>query len=217
MEAAMPYKWNPKANRYQWFNGSAYFVPKTQVMAWVDQSLAATGVSTDTLAELLSSGSLSPTDWKARMQLHIKDEYTRQYITGIGGRQNMTPSDWGRVGRMLRDQYGYLDGFAKDVATKNLTEGQIKARARMYVNSARQAYEKANGIVAKKWGADEVYWSLDSSVENCGDCVGFNSLGWQLVDSDPYQGAEPGSGATVCLTNCHCSKIYRNGDTGQEF
>lgn len=213
----MPYKWNPKASRYQWFNGSAYFVAKSTVMQWVDQSLAITGVSTDTLGALVANGSLSPVDWNIRMRQFIKDEYIRQYVTGIGGRANMTPSDWGRIGNMLKYQYNRLDNFQNDIMTKQLTEGQIKARARMYVNSARQAFEKANEIVAKNWGADEVYWGIDPGVENCADCIAYNAMGWQRIENDPYNKAYPGSGDTICLTNCHCGLSFRNSVTGEEF
>jgi len=213
----MPYKWNPKANRYMWFNGKTYFVSRTTVLAWVDKSIASTGAVADTLANLVSSGRLAPVDWNVLMRQHIKDEYIRQYITAVGGRANMTKADWGRMGGMLKEQYGYLDGFYKQVQGGNLTEGQIKSRARMYINSAREAFERGTAKVAKAWGADEVYWEIDPLVENGPGGITYNSLGWVKIASDPYGGNFPGSGGTPCLTACHCGLKYRNSKTGQEF
>lgn len=210
------YKWNPKANRYQWFNGSARFVSRETVMAWVDKSLAATGATSDMLGSMAYNGEIAPRDWAERMRTQIKDEIVRQYITGIGGRQNMTQSDWGRVGTIIKDQYKYFRGFAAQVAEGTLTEGQIQARSRMYINSAREAFEKATKKVAKKWGAAEVYWDVDASVENCPGCLNYSALGWVPVDADAYEGNYPGSGSTQCLTNCHCSLKYRNAD-GVEY
>lgn len=213
----MPYKWNPNANRYMWFNGKTYFVSRATVLAWVDSSLRATGSVADTLAGLVANNQIAPADWYDLMRQHIKDEYIRQYITAIGGRSNMTQSDWGKIGAMIKEQYNYLKGFLDLIRGGNLTEGQIRARARMYINSAREAFSKATEKVAKKWGADEVYWDIDATVENCPDCTNYNLMGWQLIDSDPYKGNYPGSGGTVCLTSCHCALRYRNSKTGQEF
>lgn len=213
----MPYKWNPGAKRYQWFNGRTYFVSRATVLEWVDKSLKASGSAVDLLSNLVANGNISPNDWMPLMRQYIKDEYIRQYITAIGGRSNMTQSDWGRIGSMLKEQYKYLSGFQAQIAGGNLTEGQIRARARMYINSAREAFEKGNRDVALKWGADEMYWDIDTSVENCPDCITYNAMGWVKIEINPYDGNYPGSGGTVCLTNCHCGIIYRNSKTGEEF
>ena len=213
----MPYKWNPKAQRYQWFNGKARFVSREEVMNWIYSSLRATSTVTDTLAKLVKDQIIAPRDWYEMMKQNIKDEYIRQYITGIGGRANMKAADWGRIGAMVKEQYGWLTGFYQQIKDGKLSEAQIAMRARMYINSAREAYEKANAIVAIKWGADEVYWDVDPSVENCTGCIGFQSLGWSKIASNPYGGAYPGSGNTPCLTSCHCTLHYRNSITGEEF
>ena len=43
---------------------------------------------------------------------------------------------------MLRDQYHHLDGFAADIAAGRLSEAQIRARARMYVDAGHLAFER---------------------------------------------------------------------------
>ena len=73
-------------------------------------------------------------------------EYIQLGILGRGGRDQMTQSDWGRIGQMLRSQYGYLDGFMDEIANGNLTEGQIRSRLNMYYESAQSSYETMNAI-----------------------------------------------------------------------
>jgi hypothetical protein len=165
----------------------------------------------ETLAYMVSDGTLSPIDWHQAMRQEIKREYIRQYLLGIGGLDQMTYADWGSIGGMLKEQYGWLNGFAEVVG--DLSEQQILSRSAMYSNSAREAFERANGRVAVKWGADEELWVLDPTVENCNDCIEFELMGWQPIGTFPY----PGQGATQCLTNCHCTKYYRNSQTGEEW
>lgn len=209
----MAWKWNEKAARYMWVNGKSRFLSRAQVMSWVDASLKASAQATSTLAQLAHDKMLAPRDWETAMRREIKDEYIRQYLLGRGGRSQMTQRDWGKVGSMLKEQYGYLSGFAGDIAQGNLSEDQIRARSEMYVNSAREAYESANGVVAKAWGADEESWSVDPSVENCGDCLAYQAEGWKPLGYFPL----PGDGSTQCLTNCHCYKEYRKSETGETF
>ena len=119
----------------------------------MQNSLGVTGAVVDVLAGYAAQGVLNAGDFGALFREEIKKEYIRQYLLGIGGRDQMTAADWGSIGGMLREQYRFLDGFLAEIAAGNLTEAQIMARARMYINSAREAYERAHGRVAGKLGA----------------------------------------------------------------
>jgi len=140
------WKWNSRARRY-YNDETGQFMPRTTVLNYVQGSINAGGLVTDTLADLVTQGRLSPPDWRDMMREEIKREYIRQYLLGIGGRDQMTFEDWGRLGGMLKEQYGYLEGFYKEI--DKLSEGQVAVRARMYSASAREAYERANG---QAWG-----------------------------------------------------------------
>lgn len=209
------YYWDSLIGRYRDERGR--FVAKDTVYEFVNKSLQISGNVVETLSGWVYDGNISVNDWLASMKAEIKDEYIRQYLSFIGGRESMTSADWGRIGGMLSEQYGYLKGFAQDIATGNLTEAQINARAQMYINSAREARERARRISAEKADFDEVYWELNPQLENCPGCVEFNAMGWQLADDDPYKGATPGSGDTVCLTACGCGLVWRNSKTGKEY
>jgi hypothetical protein len=142
------WKWNSEARRY-YNDDTGLFMAKDTVLGFVHDSFEGTGLVTDTLANLLGENRLAPADWRFLMREEIKREYIRQYLLGIGGREQMTQADWGRIGGMLTDQYRYLDDFYKENAAGALSEAQVAARSRMYIRSAREAYERAN---AQAWG-----------------------------------------------------------------
>jgi len=208
----MAWAWNEAARRY--YNpATGRFLTRTQALGFVEQSLAATASATDLLANYVANDLLAVADWRLLMREEIKGEYIRQACLGRGGRAQMTQSDWGLVGSQIKEQYRYLDGFAREVAEGRLSEAQIRSRAQMYTNSAREAFESMQQRVAEASGYDEEAWTVNAALENCPDCLDFQALGWQPVGTFPT----PGDGSTVCLTNCGCAKEFRKSETGDLF
>ena len=204
----MTWAWDPRSFRYR-DTGTGRFLPRGEVLGYVDTSIHASSNVSGLLAGYVGDGTLSPADFRSLFREELKGEYIREYLLGIGGRGQMTQADWGSIGGMLADQYRYLDGFIAELEAGNLTPEQIAARVNMYVNSSREAFERAHGRVAGKAGCDEEIWSLGAA-EHCEDCVAYAAKGWQPIGTFP----EPGEGATICMTNCKCSKSYRNSTTG---
>ena len=94
------------------------------------------------VSKRLVDGEVRIDRWVLDFRQRLKKTYIDQYVLSRGGRQAMTQSDWGRVGRMLRDRYGYLNRFAEDIKTGSLSNKQIAARGELYFKSARQAFER---------------------------------------------------------------------------
>lgn len=138
------YYWDKTAQRYR--DDSGKFVSAEQVRQWVRLSIESNRDFAGTIAEQVSTGGVNTTEARALIREELKREYIRQATAGRGGRSEMTQSDWGRVGAMLKNQYQYLDGFMSDIDNMNLTEGQIRARLNMYFESSSQAYETFNAI-----------------------------------------------------------------------
>lgn len=206
------WKWLAKAKRF--FESVANrILGKGEQLDIVQESIDLSGVASDLFAGYTSQGALSAGDFRSLFREELKREYIRQYLIGIGGRGQMKPEDWGSVGGMLADQYRYMEGFLDEIMAGNLSEAQIIARARMYINSTREAFERAHGRNAEKLGMSEEKWIIDPAAENCPDCLQNASQGWQPIGTFP----KPGSGATQCLTNCHCHLIYQNPDTGKQY
>ena len=170
----------------------------------------------DQLGRWAASGQIDAAAWEAQMREQIKYAYIQQYLLGRGGRGAMTQADWGSIGGMLKEQYGHLSEFAKLIADGKLSEAQILARSRMYINSSREAFERAKQRVALGLGLTEEMWVLNPQSENCEQCVGYADDGWWPVsppDGKPHYPI-PGDGSTTCMTNCTCHKLYRNPKNG---
>lgn len=204
-------KWGWVGKVAQFWNRTVgRLVPRLQVQSWTNQSIDLSPAQS--WAADLAEGRLSVQSWQQQMRQEIKREYIRQYLAGKGGIEQMTAKDWGSIGGAVGEQYKYLDRFAQEIADGNLTEGQIRVRSGMYVNSAREAFERAKERAATEAGFTEVRWVLNVA-EHCQDCIDLSNLGWQRAKPWPFKvggrAARPGSGATRCKTNCKCSTDYR--------
>ena len=211
----MPWVYDPNAR------GSGYrdtetgrFLSRKALGEMLDEFITTSDAPTEALANLLAEGNISVGDWREAFRRQIKDYYIDAYILGIGGREQMTSADWGSVGGMLGEQYRYLEGFYQELLTGELSEGQIRMRMAMYINSSREAFERAQAKTADQHGFSEKAWIVDPQAEHCPDCVAIAGQGYIPVNEpfiSPSTGAEafPGSGDTVCLTSCKCHTEYR--------
>jgi len=154
--------------------------------------------------------------WHQNMRDEIRRNVLEQYMAGRGGKGPLTVKERGSLGGMCKEQYTYLDRFAAEIAKGNLTEGQIRRRAEMYINSAGEAYERAQRRATEGTSLNEVSWVMDPPKEHCtGDpgCTELAALGWQNREPWPFRvGGDqiyPKQGRTPCLTNCGCTIHYR--------
>lgn len=169
------------------------------------------------LAERVASGGMTPQQFKAAMREEIKRAYLLQYELAVGGKAQMTQADYGRLGAMLKKQYGtgkFLDGFIDDIRDGNKSAAYIRNRAALYIRSSRQAYHRADRQLQIANGKNEVRWQT-TAAESCETCLAFEALGWQPIGPTwpyKYEGANsfPQSGLTDCRTNCRCKGLqYR--------
>ncbi len=137
----MAWQWNTESRRYH-DTATGRFLSPQQQLGLRDTFTDALKGRSASLAERLSAGTMTPGEWEHGMRTLVKQAHIDLAVLGRGGRSQMTPTDWGRVGREIRDQYGYLGRFAD--ATPELSEAQSAARSGMYVEAATQSYERAN-------------------------------------------------------------------------
>lgn len=192
---------------------------REKLLAFSQQSVEASVSQINTLASQISTGILTPAQWREGMREELKHEYIRQYLLGRGGRDQMTSVDWGSIGGSLVEQYKYLDGFADVVG--GLTEGQIKVRTFVdLVALARLGDGRSAGWVELSNGYSVALGSLvgngrlASGVQRAAMYVNSareafyraraRALGFS-PDQLPYQ---PADGGTACLTRCNCDWEY---------
>ena len=211
--------WDELAKRYR---NKGTFLSRADALELALESILQSQNSIATIANLWSGGIIDSTVWNLSFKQVIKDEYIRQYLAGIGGRGRMTQADWGRIGNMLKNQYGFVDNFTDQLAT--MSDAQIEFRMRLYINSAHQANERAHAILARQWGADMVDWEKDPAAENCDTCTRRDaeppqSIGEKGGYYDTVLGIEtfPGAGDSECLVSCRCHLKFINSITGESY
>jgi len=202
--------WNKDTYRYVDSAGNLFSHSQMRSMLTKSINLSADYVST--ISEKLVNGDITRAQFKSMMKEELKAEYIRQYMLGKGGYEQMTKRDWGSIGGSLTEQYKFLDEYSSSLLRGDLSAAQVANRSTMYSNSARETYERARAKTVKQWGADEEAWHVTSG-NNCEDCLDNQSQSYQEIGYFSM----PGDGKTICLTNCHCYKSYRNSTTGEEY
>lgn len=178
--------------------------------SYIDNS---TAISKD-LAISLQNGRLSLADWQTRMASHIKDVQINAAINANGGRDQMTRSDWGRTGQLIKQQYQFLDKFAEDIASgKQPLDGRFVQRSQLYTQSGETTRNVFETVNARDAGMDEERSLLEArdnrNCEGAGSCPGETNKGWQPI------GTLIPIGNRICNKNCRCHFEYRNSVTGE--
>ena len=92
----------------------------------------------DALAEQLFTGEISLGEWQETFKDSLRQYYSSAAAIGKGGWDEMSWADWGRLGPVMKDQYGYLQKYAEYISKNRDTISlkYIKARARLYGEGA---------------------------------------------------------------------------------
>jgi len=119
------------------------------------------------IAQAGQAGTLTPRQFYEAMQREVRQLYNASAALGKGGWAQMTPSDWGTVGRALRDEYGRLANFAAGLADGTISEAQALARARLYADSAYRQYWRTWAPSNRAWATKKnagLLWRMRRSV-----------------------------------------------------
>lgn len=136
-----PWVWDDRVQRYR-NTSTGRFLGAKQMVDLRDEFVEAQKAAAHELADQVVAGDISLQRWTLDMRDLIKTNFIDEYVMAHGGRSNMTPRDWGIIGHMCRDQYSFLEGFAKDIDAGKLSPAQIRARASLYMNAATHAFER---------------------------------------------------------------------------
>ena len=197
-----PYRWNAGAGRYVDV-ATGRFIPKQAEVRALDERIKAGIDQVQAVTAGMTRGVVTVAEWQTAVAVELRRMHTQAAALGRGGWQQMTPRDWGHVGRALRDEYAYLRGFAEALASGTLSEAQINARVSQYVNGIWSRYWRGETSAMQGAGMTEERRIL-TPAEHCKDCEGYAAQGWQPLGSLP----EPGEGS-ACGHNCRCIKVYR--------
>lgn len=147
-----------------------------------------------TLAERFSSGALTDAEFVAQFNQFIADTMTSAYMAGRGGANALLSSDESAILKLINDQLGFGDEFAKSLA--GLSSDEIANRASLYGDAAVKAFEEGkaakHGLQLEHYPGDwstackagcrcvieitedannyNLYWRTASDSSVCPDC-----------------------------------------------
>lgn len=142
----MTWKYNIKTRKYEDAEGSVLSV--SDMVGLRDAFSTSRKASTEALAQSLAEGKVILPSWVMQMREEIRIAHIDLYVLARGGRDSVTPAEWGTLGSQLRQQYTFLNGFADAIKNETLTESQIIARAALYMDASVRAYEQGRTAAA---------------------------------------------------------------------
>ena len=210
-----------------------------QVVSWdtvrrtLDDTLERAGDDVQALSGRLQRREITLADWQRGMERSIKSVHLASAALEKGGFQNMTPADYGRVGRLLFNpngaredgswgQYQYLRRFAGQIEQGLPLDGNFLRRADQYVQAGRQTYHRMLVLDMQEREFTETRFVLNPA-DHCTDkegrrqrpprrgCVERARAGWHTA------GQWPGIGGMACHQNDRCDQEFRNPKTGQTW
>lgn len=165
--------WGWIAKLRQYVNRLSNFVLRRSTLrSIVDANISSHQQDILALNQQLLSDAITVGEWQTSFQQHIKDSILQQYLLGRGGQTQMTQTDFGSVGGVYAEQLRWAKSFAQEIADGNLSPGAINRRSVMYINSSREAYNRA---LARSYGVP--LEKLDVFPGDDKSCLGLTNCG----------------------------------------
>lgn len=184
------------------------FIARAAVRRALEDSLANLTRLTDTLAGDLRFGRISLVQWREQMRLIVKQTQMAAAELARGGRAQMTQSDYGRVGQLVRRQYGFLETWVDQIKAGLPFDGRMEERAKQYLRGARSAYIAHEVQALRQRGFDEIRTVLHPA-EHCPECLAEAARGFvRIGDHVPI-------GQRICRNNDRCTAEFRSSETNQ--
>jgi hypothetical protein len=212
----LPFTWNPITGQYR-NDRTGRFVPLADVREGIDRYLDSTTQNVaDALFESLRSGRINVRELQLAGERQIAIAHGAAAATELGGRANMTFSDWGRVGRQVRDELGYWRDLMQELADGRPLDGRVKQSLRNYLRAAAVSAQKAKFANGAKYGFDQILNVLNDGARHC-ESKGARPSCPAVTDHGPYPAnAFPLRGSRACYWNCRCSEVLVNSETGEK-
>lgn len=201
------FAWDPRSQRYRDAR-TGRFLPRKAIRAAMDGALGSAQKRVRALADQLRDGGSSLQDWQIQTAQSLKEIHLYSAALAKGGWDQMSPADFGRVGNVLRDQYGYLRNLAVAIAGGLLLDGRFGQRMTMYVQAGRATYHRTERAEMALRGFNEER-NLRSAADSCAGCLAASASGWVPI------GTLTPVGSRDCMSNCRCALEYRSISTGE--
>lgn len=196
------YTWSRESQRFRSLETGRY-VSERDIRDLVDKVADLASRRMGDAAARFRAGQIDVGTWIAESQAIIKDSQIAAALLAYGGRAQMGPSEWGRVGQQIKTQYAYLNRMAADVLDgKQRMNGRLDARARQYGQAARSLYENTRRQQSAQAGLS-FERNVRHSSEGCAGCVAASNAGWVPIGTLPPIGSR-----SPCRQGCRCTLAY---------
>lgn len=196
------YGYSDRARRYINLDTGRFVSWRRGVRPALDQVVSRSQARLKSLSRDLVGGGVSLAEWQTAMMREIKTIHTLSATIARGGWAQMTPADWGRVGQLVRGEYGYLRTFAAQIASgEQPLTGEVVRRAASYANAGVKTMEIERKQVMVEAGA---LWAKNilGVADHCAGCLAETRRGWVPV------GLLVPVGQRDCLSNDKCTIVY---------
>ncbi len=194
----MPIIFDKPARRFR-DEKTGRFVTRDSVRETINRTTDGFRQKASKLADKLNNGKISKVKWEREMRALVKENIIGTASIGKGGRNQMTPADWGRAGSAIKREYRYLANFAKQ--TSRLSPAQIHARSRQYANAGHVAFSQT--LMKSQ---SEIFTEAKRSLHAKETCEGCRPLAGRWM---PIAEMAPIGSVSPCLVRCKCSIEYR--------
>lgn len=160
------WEWDAESRRYR-DKGTGKYLSASKSIELRDDFAARQRAATDELARRLADGDVTVQRWVREMRERVRLAQTTEYAFGRGGRNAMTAQDREDLASLVRDQWGFLQGFGEDVRAGQLSAEQIAARAQLYMSQSTHAYERGR---ASAWGLELPAYPCDGRTRCLANC-----------------------------------------------
>lgn len=181
-------------------SATGQFVSRERITGLLDTQIRGAEDRLGGIISAVHEGAMSP----GYGQVVIRDELRRLHLQnaalGAGGFDRLTFREYGRAGRLLREDYARMTRLINEVKAGKVTLPQALQRVHGYVGSARVNFLEAERDAARNSGRPFEERRRLNANESCADCVRYAGMGWQPIGVLPIPG-----NASRCKSNCRCA------------
>jgi len=202
------YLWNERAAQYT-SRKTGRFVSRQIIRGQLDKVIDASSQVMRAISQQLSDGDIGLAEWQLEMMQQIKTTHLAGGAMQRGGWQQMTQADFGRVGRIVRNEYAFLRDFAAQIASgEQKLDGTLVRRSGLYGQQGRPTYLTFWDSTVAQRGFDEER-SILQPAEHCTECISEDAKDFQPL------GQMIPIGQRICRSSDKCLKEFRNSQTGE--
>ncbi len=199
----MNFTWDPSTQQYRRSNGR--FVSRSEVRAALDKALDQEKVWARILAQDYRMGRITLMKWRQEMRDVVKSVHLFSAALARGGWAQITQADYGRIGSVVRGEYGYLERFATGLSNGSIsTDGSFVDRANMYAEAGRDTYHQVQRVAMREAG----WWYESNKLNPAEHCTGAGSCVEQTDRGRVAIGKLIPIGRRRCLRKCKCDLEY---------